>query len=1061
MTRASLPMSEAPVQRLRVRLLGGFELRLGEATLPLDSRRAEALLAYLLLHRDSPQGRQHLAFLLWPDSSEPQARTNLRHLLHTLRHAVPQLDACLEVTATTIRWRPEAAPWLDVAAFEEAVQRAERLDAAESVHALREAADAYSGDLLPGRFEEWLLDERERLRHAYTAALERLAAGLEARGEHLLGIAYAERLIAADPLREEAYQLLMRLHDAGGNRAKAVRTYHACAGALERELGIEPSPATRRVYEALLPREAEPVEPVPRRDSRPGPALVGRAAERARLVDLWRDAERGRSRLVLISGEAGIGKSRLIEELRLWCAHQGAATAWARSYQAEGEIAFGPVVAWLQAEPLSARLGGLDPARRAQLARLMPELRLAGAPSEALEGAPGDQRRQLFEALAAAIAPAGTPVLLVADDVQWADRETLQFLHYLLRGEQGAGVLLLAASRPEDLDSGHPLHHLLAGLRALERVVELELGRLSRAETALLVQGLTARTVETDELDRLYGGTEGNPLFVVEAVRAGLSGDGFEAGRITPRVQSVIESRLARLSEPARDLTGLAATIGRDFSADLLAEATSLGQETFTRALDELWRRQIIRNRSAGGYDFSHDSIREVAHRALSPALRRRHHARLAQMLEQQASQDTTRLSARIAAHHDAAGEAGTAISWYALAAQDAQRVSAHLDAIRLLERAIALTATMADERERAGGEYGLRLASLAPIAVAHGFDSDRLAEAQRRALELSSGLGIGPDAPLLRSMAVLHLTRGDFTVAHQLGEQLHRRGASDHDAVLLAEADYVLGISDFWQGDLRGARAHFEAVVAGYRSEHQQTHLAWYGLDPKTVCLSRLANTLWLLGDERGATRARDQALDLAARSAHPPTRGTVLVFAALLALDMGDLDALRRHLAAMAEPEAGQPARVNRVAAEAVGGLVDVLDGREEQGLARLGGAAGEAARAALAPGSRSLIARLLVEACASLGEARRGLEVVDAELAAPRRVPLLEPEFRRLRARFLGATGAPAGEVAREMAAAERIARRQGRRAPVGNAARNASGTPAADAAPTRPVRARRQR
>ena len=198
----------------------------------LESGRAESLLAYLLLHRDAPQPRQRLSFLLWPDSTEAQARTNLRHVLHRLRRALPDADRFLDVTPRTLQWRPDGPFRLDLAAFEDALDRAAAQGGDAAVGALREAADAYAGDLVEGSYDEWLLEERDRLRERYAAALERLCGLLESTGRHAEAIGYAERLVAHDPLREDAYRLLMRLHDARGDRARAQRAYHACAAAL-------------------------------------------------------------------------------------------------------------------------------------------------------------------------------------------------------------------------------------------------------------------------------------------------------------------------------------------------------------------------------------------------------------------------------------------------------------------------------------------------------------------------------------------------------------------------------------------------------------------------------------------------------------------------------------------------------------------------------------------------------------------------------------------------------------------------------------------------------------
>ena len=393
-----------------------------------DRGRAESLLGYLLVHRGVAQPRQRLAFLLWPDSTEAQARTNLRKVLHTLRHELPEAERFLEVSSRTLRWRTDAPYRLDLAEFERALAD-DRLEAAVA---------AYAGDLIEGSYDEWVLEERERLRSLYLDALERLLREFEDREEWAAASRCAERLVHADPLREDAQRTLMRLYDARGDRARALRAYHAYADTVQRELGVEPSPATRAAYEALLHVDAESW--TPGRGAR-SPPLVGRALERAALAAAWRSAAGGRAQLVLVTGEPGIGKSRLVEELRSWCAHEGALTAEARAYPAEGTVAYGPVVTWLRSEAAGARLRRLDPAHVTELARLLPELQ-TDQPAPLHEA---EQRQRLFTAVARALLAAGAPLLLVADDVQWFDHATLQFLHYLLRAE-GTAPLLVAAT---------------------------------------------------------------------------------------------------------------------------------------------------------------------------------------------------------------------------------------------------------------------------------------------------------------------------------------------------------------------------------------------------------------------------------------------------------------------------------------------------------------------------------------------------------------------------------------------------------------------------------------
>jgi DNA-binding SARP family transcriptional activator len=1019
---------------LRIRLLGELDLRHdGVPVPPLGSARAESLLAFLVLHREAAQPRQRLAFLLWPDSSEPQARTNLRHLLHVLRRALPDADRFLEVTPRSLRWRDGAPSWVDVAAFEAAATRAERAaEPTEELAALREAAELYRGDLLESGYDEWLLEERDRLRRRWLAALERLVELLEAEGDHAQAIGFAERVLRADPLRERTYRLLMRLHDARGDRARALRVYHACAATLERELRVAPSAATRRAYEALLPRAgpagrsrppAGPAAPLGR------PPLVGRGPQRARLTELWRAAQAGAgARLVLVTGEPGAGKTRLVEEFRSWCTAAGAATAEASSYPAEGALAYGPVVSWLRSGSLSGHLGRLDPARRVELARLLPELGPSGA-GPPPPTPPDPDRRRLFEALAGAIlAPAG-PLLLVADDLHWADRETLQFLHYLLRARPQAPLLVVATARREELDRGHPAHDLVAGLRALDRVAEVEVGRLSEQETAALAERLARHPLGEAEAGRLFADTEGNPLFVVEALRAGWRGQD-EPAPITPRVQAVIESRLAQLSGPARDLVGVAATIGREFTADALALAGEAGEEELVGALDELWRRRLVRDQGPDAYDFTHDRIREVAYLGLSPARRRHTHRRVARALERLHAGDPAAVAAQVAAHHERAGDAEAAVAWYQEAAAAAQRLPAYAEAVRLLERALALLETQAPGPARRERELAVLTRLQGPLGVVAGYGSERLAEVQRRGLALADELGGEPAAPLLRSLAMAALARGDVEEARRLGERLRAGGARPAgpagDGQRALQGHYVLGIVAFWHGEFETARHHLEAALDRAHAESRPGH------GPGTtevLAASRLANTLGFLGRPEAAARARDLALDLATRTGHPHSRVGALMFSAMLALELRDPASVRAYTAELAA-RPGDLGRPTGVVADALAGYVEVLDGRPGAGIARIRRALEDPAEGEHAPGMHAMVARVLLEASLAAGDVEIALVAADRVIGDNDNVRTWESEGRRRRAELRAARGdAPAVEAGLREALA--VARRQGAR------------------------------
>lgn len=243
-------MAYASDSILHIQLLGQFRLVYGDQPVTsIEAPRLQALLAYLLLHRIAPQSRQQLAFLLYPDSSEAQARTNLRNQIHYLRKALPDADRFLISDAQTLQWNSNSAFRLDVVEFEHALAHA------SSSAALREAVNLYGGELLPGCYDDWILPEREHLRQRFVETLERLILLLENQRDYRAALSYAERLLHQDPLREETYRHLMRLHRLSGDEAGARRVYQTCVKVLQRELDAEPSAETRAEFARLSRRD--------------------------------------------------------------------------------------------------------------------------------------------------------------------------------------------------------------------------------------------------------------------------------------------------------------------------------------------------------------------------------------------------------------------------------------------------------------------------------------------------------------------------------------------------------------------------------------------------------------------------------------------------------------------------------------------------------------------------------------------------------------------------------------------------------------------------------------
>ena len=702
---------------LRIRLLGQFAItHATEAIVAIPHARLQELLAYLLLHRTAPISRQQLAFIFWPDSTEEQARTNLRNLWHRLRRTLPDADRFLAADELTMQWRGDASCWLDVAAFEDHLKQAGAAAGSDDeLRRLEQAVAFYAGELLPGCYSDWLLAERDRLAQMYGQALEQLAALYEERRDYRQAIGHAQTLLRHDPLHEPVYAQLMRLHALNDDRAAALHTYHTCVTILRRELDVSPAPRLRELYERLLNVMPQPAAPAQTEAAIP---LVGREAEWAQLQQAWRAAG-GRGAPGTDLGEAGIGKTRLAEALAEWVGRQGIPALTARCYAAGGDLAFAPVVTWLRGHPLAPLA---DPWLR-ELARLLPEIgteRSGLPPPEPLTEM--WQRLRLFEALRHAVLAGHTALLLFLDDLQWCDRDTLDWLHYLLTARPDSGgrmqLLVVATLRSEESEAGSALAGWLAAWRGRagsrwpidrNRVGPIEPGCLAGAGRP--GGGPAVRSGAGTAALRRHGGPpalhrgDGARRHCAERTRAGVpcSGDDGGSAALPARVRQVLEARLAQLSSPARGVIELAAVVGRAFTYGVLAHATDLSEDLLVGSLDEGWRKRIIREQGDDAYDFSHDKLREAAYAGLSRTRRRWLHGRVAQALEWIHTADLERGAGVIAAHFEAAGQPAPAIAHYGRAAALTRRIYAHDDALTALERAIGLLAALPDEVARCG----------------------------------------------------------------------------------------------------------------------------------------------------------------------------------------------------------------------------------------------------------------------------------------------------------------------------------------------------------------------
>ena len=948
----------------------------GRPVVRTPGARQQQLIAFLVLHaRNTAVQRQRIAGSLWPESADSQALTNLRRELHHLGEGWPELDALVEAGSRTLAWCEGPRAVVDLVAFEAAADRGLAGDRA----ALQEAARLYKGDLLPECAADWIQAERERVGQRARKVVARLVQLLEQERAFGDAIEYAQQLIRLDPVDEGSWCALMRCHARRGDRATALHIYQQCAALLKKELGIQPGAATRLTYREILDLDAAAaVIPTPPRTA--VYPLVGRRTEWHTLLHAWHAAESGRPRFVLIRGEAGIGKTRLAEELVDWCGLQNVNALTARCYAGEGRLAYAPIAAWLKGDALQPTLARLDASWLTDIARLRPEVIEARsdvpAPGQQLESW---QRLRFFEALVQAFRGAA-PVVLVVDDLQWADADTLEWIQYFLRAASDTPLLVVGTVRAGEEQDNKPLGRLLGQLERAEMLTVMPLGPLDRAATSELAGAVAEHPLDEAALATAFRETEGHPLFIVERGRMELAaspGATIPAGR--SRVQSVVAARLALLSEEARAVAEVAAAVGRDFRFDILAEASDLEEPALVRALDELWRRHIVRVQDEERWDFTHDRIREVAYSGIGPARARLIHRRIAHGMELLFANHLDAVSASIAAHLVRGGQPARAIPFLERAAAVATRVSASEEAIRCLTSAVSLLDMLPAGTERDARELALRSSLSVVLNAGRGYAAPEVEQNLERVF-LLSGAGEGGQVPVrwLWAAFTLRFMLGDLKRTRQVSEQALAISVSD--PTCLCEAHHAMGGTLSSLGELEASKHHFEAALAAYDEQHPQRSAL--GSDLGVFAHAWYSHALWLLGDEEAAMSHADQAIALARRRDHEYSQTLALAYAGLLhqmRRDTARVLDCAEAVVALCERHGfayyGDWARVLIGWAHAQGGRADAVE-TIESALARL-----DAKRA---QARRPYYMSLLAEAHSLAGDPRRAVSTLDGAIA-----------------------------------------------------------------------------
>ena len=704
------------MERLNLVLFGSFHATLGARPVELPLKKAQALLAFLALAPGQRCARERLAGLLWSDTPDEQARNSLRQTLFAIRSALGRTSSRYLAGDAASVWLESSAVDVDVLAFERLISQA-------SDGALERAVDLYSGDLLDGvdveagAFDEWLVSARERRRQSAIRTLTKLLARQVDAGANEAAIATGTRLLRLDPLHETAHRALMRLYAGTGRRVEAIRQYRSCVDVLQRELRAEPEPATVELYRGLFPQGAEPSTPSgafsSKRASGPTTLFVGRDAELRTLAHHLRLAAEGNGRVVAVLGEAGMGKTRLTEELIARIPPGEVLVARGRSYESARSL---PLALWVEAlqEHAAAvipELQSLGHPWARDLEPLFPDARRARP-----RPARGGDRLRLFEALARLIQwlAASRPLLVVLDDLHWADDVSLALLAYLSRRLASRRIMIAVTARPED--TGESTNAALADLGRERCLSRLDLGPLSLDATNALARSLVPPGSAASELagllQHVWRISEGNPFVVTETMRTvGHDRIPFlEAGAALPEaVRAMTQSRLRRLSRGAQRLMALASVIGREFDFALIQRASGADQLETGEAIEELVRAHMLRE-SGDRFVIAHDRIREVVSAEVLAPRRRTLHGAVAGALEILHHGDLEAHCAELAHHHRAAESWGAAVTHMRVAGAQAAARGAYREAVDFFEGALAALGRLPRSRAHLETAVDLRI---------------------------------------------------------------------------------------------------------------------------------------------------------------------------------------------------------------------------------------------------------------------------------------------------------------------------------------------------------------
>lgn len=754
--------------------------------------RTLPLLAFLLLNRGAHLSRDTVAFSLWPDDSEESARTNLRRHLNYLKNALPRAaEPWFIADAESVTWNDRSPTWLDIDAFESLVACRDTA---------RDGVEHYAGDLLTGSYDDWLIGARERLRSQYLGALDALLLEARSRRNFPAAIDFARRLLHEDPWREDTLRHLLAIRYESGDRSGALNEFETFFARLRGDGGdIEPMPETLALRETILRGAPLPESPQggALEEAQPNSGalafpFVGRAAQLAQLTSAWTRAARGRGSLVLVSGEAGTGKSRIASELALLVGAQGGRVLRGATPSPEQRPYQSIVSALRSAAPLIA---GLDirPVWLHALRALLPELDAnAAEPQAAPSLDPEREQARLFEALAVVLSALAKqrPTLLIVEDLHWAGASTLAAIEYVTRRSGMQSLLILGTYRGEDVNAGGAMSGLRRRLSADELLATVALGGLAEPEVRELVRRVALVAADAEQTGKeLFALTSGNALFVCELLRDRMETPNSHA-TVTPDIRQTIRLRAERLSPATRILADAASVVGLSFDLETVGQLAGADEAAVLDGVAELLDRRMVKEVGHGRFEFAftHHLIQTTLYADVDDRRRLRWHRRAAGFLSQLPEAERAVARRSLARHYEAGGEPLAAAGAYLESAHQALAIFANDEAfddasagLRIPELGSRLRFALLLARERASAMRGER--------DAQERDLDALAALCGEFADADTDAGANTRCEVIRRRVRLARARSETHLERTLVDELVALALRSNEPRLHAEA--------------------------------------------------------------------------------------------------------------------------------------------------------------------------------------------------------------------------------------------------------------------------------